>query len=294
MGPTTSNASPVAAASQTRISAGPIGGSALATAGALQAASARPGGNSDALSAARLPRWLWLLAAACVALLVGWRGALRKSRALGDETERLARDQRQLLSAHTQLKSQSEHLRQLAINDPLTGVLNRQGFANDLKQVLEHLSRFHRPLNLILFDLDNFKSINDQLGHLVGDQALKLVVGVVRQHLASEDLFGRFGGDEFLIACADQSLAETAALAESIRAAVLREAALVQPPMTGLSLSLGIAQANPETGYLPDSLFQRADTALYTAKNSGRNRVVLADESLEPPPIVGAATRHLT
>ena len=203
---------------------------------------------------------LWLLAAACVALLVGWRGALRKSRALGDETERLARNQRQLLSAHTQLKSQSEHLRQLAINDPLTGALNRQGFANDLKQVLEHLSRFHRPLNLTLFDLDNFKSINEQLGHLVGDQAL----------------------------------AETAALAESIRAAVVREGALGHPSMTGLSLSLGIAQANPETGYLPDSLFRRADTALYTAKSSGRNRVVLADESLEPPPIVGAATRHLT
>ncbi len=245
------------------------------------------------LAPARLPRWLWLLAAACVVLLAGWRAASKKSQALSEETERLARNQRQLQSAHTHLKSQSEHLRHLAINDPLTGALNRQAFATDLRQVLDHLARFHRPLNLILFDMDHFKAINDQLGHLAGDHALKLVVGVVRQHLSSEDLFGRFGGDEFLIACADQPLSETAALAESIRAAVVREAAASEPPLAGLSLSIGIAQANPQTGYLPDDLFQRADTALYAAKKAGKNRVMLADDSLEPPPLVGAATRHL-
>lgn len=243
--------------------------------------------------AARLPRWLWLLAATCLLLLAGWRAASRKARALSDETERLARHQRQLQSAHSQLKSQSEHLRHLAINDPLTGTLNRQAFAGDLKQVLEHLARFRRPLNLMLFDLDHFKAINDGLGHLAGDKALKLVVGIVRQHLASEDLFGRFGGDEFLIACADRSLEDTAALAENIRHAVVREAAASDPPLTGLSLSIGIAQANPDTSYLPDVLFHRADTALYAAKKAGRNRVVLADESLAPPPIIGAATRHL-
>jgi diguanylate cyclase (GGDEF)-like protein len=242
----------------------------------------------------RLPRWLWLLAASSLLLFFGWRAAHRKSQSLSEETERLARHQRQLQSAHSQLKTQSEHLRHLAINDPLTGALNRQGFATDLKQVLEHLAKFRRPLNLILFDLDHFKAINDQLGHMVGDKALKLVVGVVRQHLASEDLFGRFGGDEFLIACADQSLADTAKLADAIRLAVIREAALADPPLTGLSLSIGIAQANPESGYLPDTLFHRADTALYAAKNAGRNRVVLADDSLAPPPIIGAATRHLT
>jgi diguanylate cyclase (GGDEF)-like protein len=241
----------------------------------------------------QLPRWLWLLAAACVLLLIAWRAASKKTQVLSDETERLARHQRQLQSAHSNLKSQSEHLRHLAINDPLTGALNRQAFATDLKQVLEHLSKFRRPLNLVLFDMDHFKAINDQLGHLVGDQALKLVVGVVRQHLASEDLFGRFGGDEFLIACADRPLEATAALADQIRLAVVREAAAHDPPLRGLSLSIGIAQANPEFGYLPDPLFHRADTALYAAKNAGRNCVVLADDNLAQPPIIGAATRHL-
>jgi diguanylate cyclase (GGDEF)-like protein len=254
---------------------------------------AAPAPTTLVVERVQLPRWLWLLAAACLLLLIAWRTASKKTQVLSDETERLARHQRQLQSAHSNLKSQSEHLRHLAINDPLTGALNRQAFATDLKQVLEHLSKFCRPLNLVLFDMDHFKAINDQLGHLVGDKALKLVVGVVRQHLASEDLFGRFGGDEFLIACADQPMEATAALANQIRLAVVREAAASDPPLTGLSLSIGIAQANPEFGYLPDPLFHRADTALYAAKNAGRNCVVLADDNLAQPPIIGAATRHL-
>jgi diguanylate cyclase (GGDEF)-like protein len=240
-----------------------------------------------------LPRWLWLLAAAAVLSFLGWRASVRRSGELAKEAERLAREQRQLKSQHGQLKSQSEQLRQMATNDPLTGVLNRQGFAGELRTALDHLARFRRPLNLMLIDMDNFKQINDRLGHLVGDQSLKLVVGVAREHLDSEHLFGRFGGDEFMIACADESLENTAALAEAIRAAVVKAAAAHDPPLTGLSLSIGIAQANAEAGYRSETLFHRADTALYAAKHGGRNRVVLSDESLPPPPVLEAATRHL-
>jgi diguanylate cyclase (GGDEF)-like protein len=240
-----------------------------------------------------LPRWLWLLVAAAVVFFFGWRASVRRSAELEQEKERLAREQRQLKSAHGQLKSQSEQLRQMATNDPLTGVLNRQGFAGELRTALEHLARFRRPLNLMLIDMDNFKQINDRLGHLVGDQALKLVVGVAREHLDSEHLFGRFGGDEFMIACADESLESTAALAEAIRAAVVKAAGAHEPSLVGLSLSIGIAQANADTGYRTETLFHRADTALYAAKHGGRNRVVLSDESLPPPPVLEAATRHL-
>jgi diguanylate cyclase (GGDEF)-like protein len=240
-----------------------------------------------------LPGWLWLVAGAAVLSFLGWRASARRSQQLEMEAQRLARDQRQLKSAHVQLKSQSEQLRQLATNDPLTGVLNRQGFAAELRTALDHLARFHRPLNLMLIDMDNFKQINDRLGHLAGDQALKLVVGVARQHLDSEHLFGRFGGDEFMIACADETLEGSAALAEAIRAGVVKAAPEHDPPLTGLSLSIGIAQANEEMGYRTETLFHRADTALYAAKHGGRNRVVLSDESLPPPPVLEAATRHL-
>jgi diguanylate cyclase (GGDEF)-like protein len=241
----------------------------------------------------QLPRWLWLLAGACVLLLVAWRAAAAKSRALGDEAERLARSQRHLQSQHVQLKSQSEQLRQLATNDPLTGILNRQGFSSELRRVLDHLQRFRRPLDLLLFDMDNFKQINDGQGHLVGDQALRMVVGVVQEHLDSDDLFGRFGGDKFMIAIADQPLDKVQVLADAIRLAVVRAADAHVPSLAGLSLSIGIAQANETQGYAAEPLFQRADTALYAAKKSGRNRVVVADETLPPPPVEATATRHL-
>jgi diguanylate cyclase (GGDEF)-like protein len=268
----------------------PADAAARADAASLVAA---PATTADATTAARLPRWMWLLAAACVLLLVGWRAAAAKSRALGDEAERLARTQRQLQSQHVHLKSQSEHLRQLATNDPLTGIFNRQAFSNELRQVLDHLQRFRRPLNLLLFDMDNFKQVNDGQGHLVGDQAIRMVVGVVQEHLDSDDLFGRFGGDEFMVAIADQPLDKVQQLADAIRLAVVRAAASHVPALGGLSLSIGIAQANEQQGYAAEVLFQRADTALYAAKNSGRNRVVLADETLPPPPVHATATRHL-
>ena len=237
--------------------------------------------------------WPWLLALALSIVLLLLSMTLRKTVRLESETEQLARHQRVLQHVNRSLQDQSEHLRHLAINDPLTGVLNRRAFADELRALLDHLSRFGRPLNLVVFDLDHFKAINDQQGHLAGDVALKLVAGVVHKHLSSDDLFGRFGGDEFLIACADRSLDETAELADSIRRGVVDESKTCDPPLPGLSLSIGIARASPETGYLVDALFQRADTALYAAKRGGRNRVVLASDDLPRPPASEVTARQL-
>jgi diguanylate cyclase (GGDEF)-like protein len=237
--------------------------------------------------------WPWLLALALSFVLLLLSMALRKTVRLENETEQLARHQRVLQHVNRNLQDQSEHLRHLAINDPLTGVLNRRAFADELRALLDHLSRFGRPLNLIVFDLDHFKAINDQQGHLAGDVALKLVAGVVHKHLNSDDLFGRFGGDEFLIACADSTLDETAQIADGIRRMVVDESTACDPPLPGLSLSIGIARASPETGYLVDALFQRADTALYAAKRGGRNRVVLASDDLPRPPASEVIARQL-
>ena len=240
-----------------------------------------------------MPYWPWLLALALPIALLLLSMTLRKTMRLENETEQLARHQRILQNVNRNLHDQSEHLRHLAINDPLTGVLNRRAFADELRGLLDHLSRFDRPLNLVVFDLDHFKAINDQQGHLAGDIALKLVAGVVHKHLSSDDLFGRFGGDEFLIACADRSLDETAQLADSIRRGVVEEATTCNPPLPGLSLSIGIARASPESGYFVDALFQRADTALYAAKHGGRNRVVLASDDLPRPPASEVTARQL-
>ncbi|MGN6314335.1 MAG: GGDEF domain-containing protein [Rhodanobacteraceae bacterium] len=226
-------------------------------------------------------------------VLWAWWLSLRRSRALAHEAAHLSRQQRVLESAHRQLKEKSQQLRQLSTQDPLTGVLNRLAFGTELRERLDHLARYNQPLNLIVFDLDHFKTINDKLGHSAGDRALTLVAGIVREHLVSDDLFGRFGGDEFMIACAGQPLATTTALAESIRAAVAERAPKADPPLPGLSLSMGVAQANGDSGYEADALFERADAALYEAKQRGRNNVVVADESVQPAPEAIAGARHL-
>jgi diguanylate cyclase (GGDEF)-like protein len=239
-------------------------------------------------TAARTFGWLLALSLAVLA----WWASARRSRRLADEAAALARQQRQLRNAHQQLQADSAQLRKLSIHDPLTGTLNRQAFATELRELIDQLSRYSRPLTLIVFDLDHFKQINDQQGHLAGDAALKLVVGIVREHLVSADLFGRFGGDEFLIACADQSPASCATLAETIRVAVETQAPAHDPPLPGLTLSIGLAQADASSGYDPDALFARADAALYAAKRRGRNCIVAADESL-PSPDAQTLQRHL-
>jgi diguanylate cyclase (GGDEF)-like protein len=258
---------------------------AIAQAPAPSSASASP---NDITSPGTAGGWIFAFVLASLAWGIAWR----RSRRLAGAAAQLQREQRHLQSAHAHLQAQSAQLKKLAIHDPLTGVLNRQAFANELRELAERTARFRRPLQLIVFDLDHFKTINDRQGHLAGDAALKLVAGIVREHLDSADLFGRFGGDEFLIACADQPLEACVGVAEAIRSAVYDQASRHQPPLTGLSLSVGIAHADAGTGYDTDALFAHADAALYEAKRRGRNRVVVADSSLPAAPGL-SAVRHL-
>ncbi|MGN6150855.1 MAG: GGDEF domain-containing protein [Lysobacteraceae bacterium] len=237
--------------------------------------------------------WLPLVFGALALLLLsGWWAARRRGHAYAAEAERLSRQQTRLKLDHHRLQTDSERLREQSMLDPLTGVLNRLAFSNELRDLIAVLSKDGRMLNLIVFDLDHFKQINDRQGHLAGDAALKLVVGIVREHLVSADAFGRFGGDEFLIACADQPLVFCRDLAERIRASVERRAPAHVPPLDGLTVSMGIAQADSVSGYDADALFSRADAALYQAKRRGRNCVVANDgEGDALPP--GPAQRHL-
>jgi diguanylate cyclase (GGDEF)-like protein len=115
----------------------------------------------------------------------------------------------------------------------------------------------------------------------------------VRENLRSEDLFGRFGGDEFLIGCADLDRDQALALAENIRTAAHQRARTEDPRLAALSLSLGIAHADPGAGYSLELLFSRADAALYAAKRGGRNRSVLEAPGTPAPPRDQHAPRSL-
>ncbi|WP_374472033.1 diguanylate cyclase [Arenimonas sp.] len=237
---------------------------APATAPAPQAPAA------PAATAATLPRWLLALALPTLLLLWGLVRVLRHVR-------RLRAEKHQISARQQALESEHRALRERVSVDTLTGALTRHAFAAELGALLTHAANHGRSVALLVFDLDNFKAINDQHGHLAGDEALRLVTGITRGKLRSDDLLGRFGGDEFLVACEGLDLPAAEALAERMRFDVVWRAPDHDPPMPGLSVSIGVAVADPGRGYDAESLFRRADTALYRAKRAGRNRV-LADD----------------
>lgn len=153
-----------------------------------------------------------------------------------------------------------------ATTDPLTGALNRRGFEQKF-----HLSPAPRGV-LLYADLDHFKSINDTLGHDVGDKVLLQTADTFRQTLRRCDLLGRFGGEEFVIFLPDLSQAEGAAIADRLRRALTENVKLADRALT---VSIG-ATALASKHELADAL-ARADNALYRAKTAGRNRVACAD-----------------
>jgi diguanylate cyclase (GGDEF)-like protein len=226
----------------------------------------------------RRARWLLLLMAGLlVALLVM---TLRRGAQLRSGADQAARERRMLETVHRTLRQATEESRRMARADTLTGSLNRETFAHELETMLAHGQRLSRPVALMVIDLDRFKEINDRHGHLAGDAALGLAVNAMRQQLDEGMLIGRYGGDEFLVACFDRTREQSLQLAERIRTQVrARSAESDEPALRGITLSIGVALARPGRPHAVEALFQRADAALYAAKKAGRDRVDLADEA---------------
>ena len=162
-------------------------------------------------------------------------------------------------------------LEHLSETDTLTGLLNRNRLDSLLQQELERHGRTDQPLSLVLCDVDHFKRINDEHGHLTGDRVLRDIAHHLRDHIRSVDQCGRWGGEEFLIICPDTSGEAAAGMIERLRKAARDRSASHAIPFT---LSFGIATLYPaETS---EQLLRRADRALYEAKRAGRDRVELA------------------
>lgn len=174
-----------------------------------------------------------------------------------------------LRQAQEQLLAQNMALEQLAVTDALTGLPNRRQLDTVLSREVARAARYGTPLVLILLDVDHFKRINDEHGHLVGDEVLATLGRWLLQHLRQTDVVGRWGGEEFLLICPSIELAQGLHIAETLRAAVSR---LVLPEVGALSVSLGVASHRPADTAV--SCVARADAALYDAKRAGRNRVV--------------------
>jgi len=157
--------------------------------------------------------------------------------------------------------------------DPLSGTLNRRGIECKLDIELKRIERGGQPLSIALIDIDYFKTINDTEGHAAGDTALREVAAAISAKLRAYDVFGRFGGDEFLLVLPQTSCAGATIVAERIGDAVRSFSSVRNGP--ALTISIGVSEAIP--GDYSTSLLARDDKALYQAKNAGRNctRVIL-------------------
>ena len=164
-----------------------------------------------------------------------------------------------------------------AITDEFTGAYNRRFLENSLDDYVDAAKKSGKPLSLIMTDLDYFRQINEAYGHDVGDTTILEIVKVFKKHLRDTDILARYGGDEFTVLLPDTSLSKAYNVAETIRKEVTKIDLLhdMDGPVTTLSTSQGIA-AYPETAKDLESLRKKADDALYTAKEEGRNRVYCA------------------
>jgi diguanylate cyclase (GGDEF)-like protein len=159
--------------------------------------------------------------------------------------------------------------------DPLTGMFNRRGFSEATSRVIEREANAGRPVTVLIFDIDHFKSINDRFGHPAGDEILKLFSAVVVNSLRITDLSGRIGGEEFaaLLPC---SLEEGVLAAERVRETFAASGIKVDEGPVDTTVSIGVAGGPAGTEL--EVLLAAADTALYQAKRGGRNRVEAAEE----------------
>ena len=162
-----------------------------------------------------------------------------------------------------------------ATRDPLTGLLNRRALMGRLAEEMERSERYKRELTVLLFDLDKFKRVNDTLGHLAGDAVLRHFAKVVEAALRKSDLIGRYGGEEFLAVLPETSPERGCEVAERIRIDC-HTAPATAPDGTDVVFTTSIGVATLLPGEDAEALITRCDDSLYKAKETGRDKVVLA------------------
>lgn len=165
-----------------------------------------------------------------------------------------------------------EEIYRMTIVDGLTQIHNKRYLFEALDKELIRARRYERELSLVMFDIDFFKRINDQYGHLAGDYVLRELARVVQDRIRRDEVFARYGGEEFVIVLPETGLGGARALAENLRERVGAHNFVFQGERIPVTISIGCAQLIKEDRAAAD-LIQRADEKLYEAKRGGRNRV---------------------
>lgn len=174
-----------------------------------------------------------------------------------------------------------ERVKQLAYLDGLTGIFNRRFFELRISEELERARRYGTGMAVVMIDIDQFKKLNDEFGHLLGDEVLRQVSSLFHQQLRKIDVVCRYGGEEFAILLSQTTAEQAVAVAEKLRRSV-ENWQFPGVPRT-VTISAGVA-SYPAHGKTRDELVQAADNGLYSAKQSGRNRTCAATH--------GRATSH--
>ena len=206
-----------------------------------------------------------------------WKELCREAEDILKPTLQLAT---QIANAYDEIRQQSANLMTFTEvrTDPLTGVNNRRGLDDSLGSQFALMARYGSPFSTVMFDIDHFKQVNDQQGHLHGDRVLQELARLFDESIRETDIVARYGGEEFVIVMPHTDLAGACIFAERLRAQV--ESRLT------ITISGGVATA--QEGDTQEALIARADGALYSAKSAGRNRVfraVGANMELVPPEV---------
>ena len=209
-----------------------------------------------------------------------------------------------LEAANGELQQAVARVQQLAYTDALTGVNNYRSLMGLATQEFDVAMRYQHPLAVLLFDIDNFKEVNDTFGHAVGDRILEHVAHLASDGLRAADIIGRYGGDEFVIVLPMTTARQALPIAERIRAAVSALRASTPYGDVAVTLSIGIAEMfTPPLNDTVAQIINRTDAAMYRAKQTGRNRTVTyivapygkerIQEEMTTAPLSGETLRHL-
>jgi two-component system, cell cycle response regulator len=180
---------------------------------------------------------------------------------------------KRLIDAQDRLQESLRQMEKLAATDPLTGIANRRHFFTHATSELKRAYRYQHSTSVLLIDVDGFKKINDDFGHDAGDAALLHITQLCQTQMRENDLFGRFGGDEFSALLIETGPVMAHEAAERLRHSLLKNPVVIGSQTLNITITIGIASVNECTTTI-DALLIQADQALLTAKRSGRNRIM--------------------